>query len=227
MVIGGFLKSSFIDYPDKIAAVIFTRGCNFRCPYCHNSELLDGQGGWMSREDLMEQIRGRIRYLDGLVVSGGEPTLHRDLPEFLAELRETGLSLKLDTNGTAPGMLKYLLEEGLVDYVAMDVKAPFSSYGRVAGSLVNIRDIEKSVKLLMDGPVPYEFRTTVARELLSPGDLEELAGDIRGADRYVLQRFRDSDGVLVGEGRFSAYGPAEMQEMAEKMSGHFRQVVVR
>ena len=228
MRVGSLLKSSFIDYPDRIAAVLFTRGCNFRCPYCHNRELLESDGPLLLPDEIDRVLAPRIKYLDGLVISGGEPTLHPDLPDWIRHLKKTtGLAIKLDTNGTQPGVLRRLIRDGLVDFVAMDVKGPSTRLPEVAGRLVDVGAIRESVRLLMEGDLPYEFRTTVARELLSPDDLTQLAEEISGARRYVLQSFRDNDEVLAGPGLYSPYTPAEMEQFRKNLQQHFETMLVR
>lgn len=228
MRIGSLLKSSFIDYPDRIAAVLFTRGCNFRCPYCHNRELLEAEGGILAQEEIDRVLASRVKYLDGLVISGGEPTLHPDLADWIRHLkRTTGLAVKLDTNGTQPGVLRRLIRDGLVDYVAMDVKGPAHRLPEVAGRLVDVGAIRESVRLLMEADLPYELRTTVARELLSPEDLSQLAQEISGARRYVLQSFRDSGEVLAGSGRYSPYPPGDMEQFRQNLKHHFGTMLVR
>jgi pyruvate formate lyase activating enzyme len=227
MIIGGHLKTSFIDYPDKVSTVFFTRGCNFRCPYCHNSELVLGTEGDTESAYIQTYLDKKKKYLDGIVVSGGEPTIHKDLPEFMAWLKSWGLPLKLDTNGTNPRMLKQLLRDELVDYVAMDVKAPLRKYGEVAAAIVSIQDIQESREMLIASGINYEFRTTVARELLSLDDIREIADELAGAKRYALQRFKDNEEVLAGAGQFTAYTPEEMNGLKDDLAGRFETLIVR
>jgi len=227
MNIGGHLKSSFIDYPDKISTVFFTRGCNFRCPYCHNSALVLGTEENVEMDYIEQFLRERKKYLDGIVVSGGEPTIQQDLPDFLSWLQAFGLPVKLDTNGSNPRMLEVLLKKGLVDYVAMDIKAPLAKVGNLAGVMVSLSDVRSSIDLLMQGETDYEFRTTVAKELLSLEDLYALALEIQGAKRYVLQRFRDNEEVLAGPGLFSAYTLEEMRQLQERIDPYLEQVLLR
>ena len=227
MIIGGHLKTSFIDYPDKVSTVFFTRGCNFRCPFCHNAELVLNTEGDTEASYIEQFLHKKKKYLDGIVISGGEPTLHKDLPEFIHWLRTWELPIKLDTNGTNPRMLKRLLGEGLLDYVAMDVKAPLRKYAEVAGAMVSVQDVEKSRRLLMDASIGYEFRTTVAKELISLSDIEEIADELDGARRYALQRFKDNEEVLAGQGRFTSYTMEELAPLKDTLEKRFETFLLR
>ncbi len=192
MVIGGFQKVSLSDFPGYISAIIFTRGCGFRCPYCHNPELVDPPryADEIPVEKIFKHLRSRQRRLQGVVVTGGEPTMHADLPRFLETIRSLGFAIKLDTNGSHPDMLEQVLAARLVDYVAMDIKASPESYSRLAGVPVNTSDIERSLGLLKRAAVPYELRTTYVESLLSETDLKGIARLAAGCTRYVLQPFR-------------------------------------
>jgi pyruvate formate lyase activating enzyme len=174
MEIGGYLPFSLNDYPGHPAAVVFTQGCNYRCPYCHNAELLDRAKGICDSEDVVDRLRRRRGLLSGVVISGGEPTVQDDLPTFCAGLHELGFRVKLDTNGSHPAMLSRLLNEGLVDYVAMDIKAPLKDYCIVAGVTADTADIRTSIELLIAGNIPHRFRTTVVPGLLKREDLEAI-----------------------------------------------------
>lgn len=176
MKIGGLVKFSLIDYPGHVAAVLFTQGCNFRCPYCHNPELVypEQYGALVPQEEIKTFLSKRCGQLDGVVITGGEPTLHADLPEFIADIRSYGYKIKLDTNGSNPEMLKKLLADKLVDFVAMDIKAPMSKYSRVAGVPTDTSAIRESIATLKSCGVPHEFRITMDTSLLTAGDLSEL-----------------------------------------------------
>lgn len=195
IIIGGLQKSSLIDYPEKIAAIIFTQGCNFRCPYCHNPELIEGKGETVN--GVLEFLKTRIGKLDGVVITGGEPTIHKDLPEFIKEIKGLGFAVKLDTNGTNPEMLNTLIQEKLIDYVAMDIKAPIGQYSdkysEVTCSSVNIDNILKSIEILKNSQIyqnfDYEFRTTVVKSQLTTDDFEEIGKLIKGSKKYYLQKF--------------------------------------
>lgn len=214
MIFNGFQKMTLLDFPGKVAATLFLGGCNLRCPFCHNASLvLDGK----SREEYGEAeillyLEKRRGLLDGVCVTGGEPLLRRELPDFLKKLRALGYAVKLDTNGTMPDRLAELCREGLVDYVAMDVKNSLPRYAETVGlSHFDTAPIEKSIDLLLSGAVDYEFRTTVIRELHTVEDIKHLAERIRGARRYFLQGFVDS-GDLLSEG-LSAVPKEVMEEM--------------
>jgi len=193
MFIGGLQKSSLIDYPEKISAIIFTQGCNFRCPYCHNPELIEvkskEQRVKSSKTELFDFLKSRIGKLDGVVITGGEPTLHKDLPEFIKKIKDLGFSVKLDTNGTNPKMLQKLIDEKLIDYVAMDIKAPLDKYAEVVCAKVDTSKIQESIDILKNSDIEYEFRTTVVKSQLSYYDFEQIGNLIRGGRKYYLQRF--------------------------------------
>ena len=194
MKIAGFQKNSFVDYPEKIAAVVFTQGCNMRCGYCHNSMLINDEKkeNMISEEEILEFLKKRKNLLDGVVVTGGEPTLQKSLEEFIRKIKALGYPVKLDTNGTNPLILKSLIDKKLVDYVAMDIKAPFIKYNDICCSTINIENVKHSIEILLQGKVDYEFRTTLAPEL-DQEDINEMVKMITGAKKYVLQHCREID----------------------------------
>jgi pyruvate formate lyase activating enzyme len=192
LLIGGFQAFSLSDYPGKAAAIVFTQGCNFRCPFCHNSSLIplgEDSGESFSVTDLLRQLRERRTLLDGVVVTGGEPTIQSGLPQFLRTVREMGYAVKLDTNGSRPKMLRRLLAEGLVDYIAMDVKAPLRCYDRLTGVSAPLRAIRGSIKIIARSGIPHEFRTTVVKPLLSENDISSIRETIPAGSRHTLQVF--------------------------------------
>ena len=197
MKIQGLQKMTLLDYPGRVACTVFLGGCDFRCPFCHNFELVVGpMPEAMSEDEFFAFLDKRQGLLDGVAITGGEPCLRSDLPEFAARIREAGFSVKLDTNGYHPAMLRRLVEEGLVDYVAMDIKNSPDKYARTAGlQEVDPERISESIALLMDGLIPYEFRTTVVRELHEARDFEEIGKWITGARQYFLQAFTVRDTV--------------------------------
>ena len=197
MDIHGLQKLTLLDYPGKVACTVFLGGCDFRCPYCHNWELVDGSyPPSMGEEEFFSFLKKRQALLDGVCVTGGEPLLRSELPEFLRKIRALGYLVKLDTNGSHPQRLRQLLKEGLVDYVAMDIKNSPDRYGETVGRPdLDIAPIQESVRLLMEGTVDYEFRTTVVNELHSEEDFHAIAGWLRGAKRCFLQPFADRDTV--------------------------------
>ena len=193
MRIGGLQKLTLIDYPGRMAATVFTVGCNMRCPFCHNPELVHGAtSGSLETETVWEELEARRGFLDAVVVSGGEPTLQPDLPEFIERLKQTGLLVKLDTNGLRPDVLEDLLRCGLIDYVAMDVKAPFGRYAEFTGIDADPGRIEQAMALTRTAPA-YEFRTTVAPGL-TLDDLRQILTALRPEDAYFLQVFQVPEG---------------------------------
>ena len=190
MIFGGFTPCTLIDYPGEIAAIVFTIECNFRCPYCHNPELVDETVEKVYTEKkILSFLKKRKGLIHALVITGGEPTMHDDLTVFIRKVKKLGFLVKLDTNDTNPVMLSKLIDENMIDYFAMDIKAPLQSYHVTAGRPVDILALEKSIKILMENKIPYEFRTTVIKALLPPDDLKVIAQQIKGAEKYYLQKF--------------------------------------
>ncbi|MCD6360762.1 MAG: anaerobic ribonucleoside-triphosphate reductase activating protein, partial [Armatimonadetes bacterium] len=189
-VMNGMQRTSFIDYPGKIVSTVFFGRCNFRCPYCHNSDLVFNRDlPEIEGTVLLEHLENRRGKLDGICITGGEPTLHPDLPDFIRAVKERGFLVKLDSNGTNPGMLEELFDENLVDYMAMDIKAPKEKYPEITGVKVNMEPIQRSIDVLRKKAPDYEFRTTAVRELTDEGGLMAIAKWIAGSKRYVLQQF--------------------------------------
>ena len=201
MKINGFQKLTLLDFPEKMACIIFTAGCNFRCPFCHNASLvthIDNDAAY-TEEEIFSYLEKRKGLLEGVCISGGEPLLQPDIEEFIKKIKAMGYAVKLDTNGSFPEKLIHLAESGLIDYVAMDIKNCKEKYALTAGNeALNIGDIEKSVDFLLRGTVDYEFRTTVEDSLHTVEDIEKIADWIKGAKRYFLQNFTDS-GDIIGE----------------------------
>ena len=193
MTLGGLQKLTLIDYPGRLAATVFTVGCNFYCPYCHNPELVDSarikKQPEVSEKELFDFLAARQGLLEGVCVTGGEPTLQADLPEFIRKIKDLGYLVKLDTNGSNPVALERLLNDRLVDYVAMDIKAPLEKYKKVVGPKVSLQDIQRSVELTRSAP-DYEFRTTVLPRLHSAKDILSIGRWLQGAKKYYLQQFR-------------------------------------
>ncbi len=197
MKIHGLQKMTLLDFPGKVACTVFLGGCDFRCPFCHNYELLDGSApALMDEEELLRFLRGRRGLLDGVAITGGEPLLRKDLPELLRAIRELGFAVKVDTNGNHPEALEAILSEGLADYIAMDIKNSPEKYALTAGlKVLDLAPIRQSVRLLLDSAIPYEFRTTVVDELHEASDFEAIGQWIAGAKAYYLQAFTDRDSV--------------------------------
>jgi pyruvate formate lyase activating enzyme len=191
MIIGGLQKTSLIDFPGKVSCVCFVSGCNFRCPYCHNPDLVHHpENAFMDEGAFLAFIRERRGFLDGVVISGGEPTLQKDLPAFVSRIKREGFAVKLDTNGSHPSMIQELMEKRLVDYVAMDVKTEPSLYPRFIRKDVNPEDIRSSIERIMAAGIAYEFRTTCVRPFVDAETVEAIGRLIQGCSLYVLQPFR-------------------------------------
>ena len=199
MKISGLQKMTLLDYPGKIAATVFTGGCNFRCPFCHNASLVfnDGNTQGISEKDFFGFLSRRKGLLDGVCISGGEPLLQEEIGRFIAETKSLGFLVKLDTNGSFPARLKDLVNNGLIDYVAMDIKNSPAGYAETAGTTEAVLSkIRESVDFLLAGPVEYEFRTTVVKDFHTKEDFTAIGKWIRGAGRYFLQRFEDSGNII-------------------------------
>jgi pyruvate formate lyase activating enzyme len=210
MNIQGFQKLTLLDFPGHMACTVFTGGCNLHCPFCHNAGLVNSPCEAKSLSDeVLEYLNKRRGILDAVCITGGEPTLQPDLEDYIRKIKALGYKVKLDTNGYLPKRLQDLIDKGLLDYVAMDIKSSLWRYGRVCGADIDMGKIKKSIDILMSEKIDYEFRTTVAKPLFSKGDFVEIGKMIKGAKRYYLQGFLDS-GDIVGEG-ISAYSEDEMR----------------
>ncbi|MBQ9032424.1 MAG: anaerobic ribonucleoside-triphosphate reductase activating protein [Parasporobacterium sp.] len=227
MNIHGLQKMTLLDFPEHVACTVFLGGCDFRCPFCHNFELVDGSAKpVMEEEELLAFLSRRQGLLDGVAVTGGEPCLHPDLPELLARIRELGFPVKLDSNGYHPDMLRTLLDQHLVDYIAMDIKNSPVNYARTAGlPEVDMGRIRESISLLMEQAPEYEFRTTVIRELHEEADFHGIGELIRGAEHYYLQPFTDRDSVPFGG--FHAPEEEQLNAYADIMRSFVETVRVR
>lgn len=197
MTVEGLQKLTLLDFPGHTACTVFLGGCNFRCPFCHNFELAARPAApLMDEEELLAFLQKRQGLLDGVAITGGEPLMRRELPELLRKIKALGYLVKLDTNGSFPKRLKEVVAEGLVDYVAMDVKNAPERYGKTVGfKKLNLEPVQESVAFLMTGAVEYEFRTTVIQQLHGPGEMAALATWLAGAKRYYLQQFKQSEQV--------------------------------
>lgn len=214
MRISGIQKLTLLDYPGKTACIIFCYGCNFICPFCHNALLVTEKAeSFVSEEEIFAFLKKRQGVLDGVCVTGGEPTLQKDLKGFLGKIKDMGYSVKLDTNGYKPDTLKEIIDEGLCDYVAMDIKNSFEKYALTVGREIDTDKILESIAILKEGRVPCEFRTTVVKDFHTKEDIKEIAELLKGDIPWYLQQFKDS-GQLIEEG-LSPYGKAEMAELTE------------
>jgi pyruvate formate lyase activating enzyme len=229
MIIQGLQKLTLLDYPGKLAATVFLGGCNFRCPFCHNSSLVlsPGASGVMSEESVINFLAERRPKLTAVCISGGEPTMNADLPSFIYRIKELGFSVKLDTNGTSPEMLYALTADELIDYVAMDIKSSKAGYALAAGKPnIDISAVEESVAYLLTGSVDYEFRTTLVRGIHTDADMIGIGEWIRGAKRYFLQGYKNSGEIISPEG-LSAFSKEEMTAMLSLVKPYVESVALR
>ena len=229
MNIMGLEKMTLLDYPGKVACTVFFAGCNFRCPFCHNPSLVFGKNLPASVEtaDFFDFLSRRIGLLDGVCITGGEPLLQPEIVDFISRIQQMGFDVKLDTNGSRPDTLAYLLDHELIDYVAMDIKNSKEHYGKTIGVPdYDIQPIEHSVELLKDCDIPYEFRTTVVREFHGVDQMLGIGRWISGADTFVLQSFARSDELLSHE-NMSACSPEQMCEFKHLLSPLVEQVYIR
>ena len=242
MQIHGFNKTTLLDYPEHIAATVFTGGCNFRCPFCHNGELVLDPGcqPLISEEEVLSYLKKRQGILQGVCVTGGEPTLQKDLKDFLGKIKELGYLVKLDTNGYRPGVLWDLLQNGLVDYVAMDLKASRKNYATAAGlKTMDLSRIEESIGILKSSGIPYEFRTTVVKGIHRVEEFENIGRWIAGCPVYYLQNYEENENCLyriqqtaenAGNGnrdRFEAFSREELEQMAELAGKYVGKIALR
>jgi pyruvate formate lyase activating enzyme len=198
MIINGFEKLSLVDYPGLTAATVFTGACNMRCPFCHNAILvIDSQHQPIVEEQyVIDYLNKRKGIIDGLCITGGEPTLQKDLAQFIAKCRETGVRIKLDSNGTNPEILKELIEKNLLDYVAMDIKNCKEKYSITANAKIDLTHIQESIDILESSGIDHEFRTTLVKEFHTLSDIEKIAQWLDGTNKYYLQKFEDKGGCL-------------------------------
>jgi pyruvate formate lyase activating enzyme len=230
MNIAGFTKFSLIDYPGRISAVVFLQGCNLRCPYCHNRELVIP--GFFSKTveegEFFRFLKQRKGKLQGVVITGGEPTIQRDLEFFVKKIKDLGFYVKIDTNGLNPDVIENLIQKRLVDYIAMDIKAPLEKYEKLSGVTVDKEKLKSSISIIRAGKVDYEFRTTLIKGILSYLDIERIVSLIKGSKRYVLQNFYP-DGNLVDTGfrNFSSFSKNELFDIKSSIEKYFKEVVVR
>jgi len=229
MEIKGFQGTSLLDYPGKIASLVFFGGCNLTCPFCHNPGLVldPGQYPDLSVELLLDELAERRTFIDGVVISGGEPTLDPGLPDFLRRIKELGLLVKLDTNGLAPRVLERLIAGNLVDYVAIDLKTAPERYPQLHSGPVSVADLERSVSLLVDGAVDHEFRTTCVPGFVGQGDIRRIGETLQGARRWVLQQFVPRHALSLHMQGIEPYPPAQLELLAALAAPYAREVSIR
>ena len=228
MKICGLQKTTLLDFPGRVAATLFTGGCNFRCPFCHNSGLLSGDAeAAYSVREILQFLEKRKRILEGVCITGGEPTLQPDLEDFIWDIRSLGLAVKLDTNGYRPDVLKALCQKGLLDYAAMDIKAGRDRYETAAGVCgLDMKRIDESIRFLLEGHLPYELRTTVVRGIHEAEDFRQIGPWIKGCRRYFLQAFKDSGDILVPQA-YDAFSAEEMRAFMELVRPYAEEVSLR
>ncbi|MBR4949722.1 MAG: anaerobic ribonucleoside-triphosphate reductase activating protein [Clostridia bacterium] len=228
MIFGGFQKLTLLDYPGKVACTVFTKGCNFLCPFCHNSFLVNEieRADEISSEEILSYLKKRVGILEGVCITGGEPLLHKELEDFLREVKKIGYFVKLDTNGSFPERLKDLVNKGLIDYVAMDIKNSFEKYEKTAGwKKGDLSKISESIDFLINGDIDYEFRTTVVEEFHTEEDIEKIAEKLKGAKKYFLQNFTDSGNVI--EENLHPVSKEKLQKMKEKARQTLENTMIR
>ena len=215
MIIKGLQKTTLLDFPTKVACTVFTGGCNFRCPFCHNASLVidPDYSQLIDTNRFFEYLDKRKGILDGVCITGGEPLLQKDIEDFIKEIRSRGYAVKLDTNGSVPKTLSELVNKKLVDYVAMDIKSSQKKYFEACGTNRYTDSVIESVNILLSSDIEYEFRTTVVRELHNKEDFHDIGKWIQGAPRYFLQQFKDSGDLIEKQIGFSAYNKEEMEEI--------------
>jgi pyruvate formate lyase activating enzyme len=228
MKIAGIEKLSLVDYPGKISTIVFTQGCNFKCGYCQNPDLIGEKGQYSAQEqDVLDFLKKRTSMIEGVVITGGEPTLQKDLPEFIQKIKDLGYSVKLDTNGTDPDMLEKLLKEYLVDYLAIDVKTSMENYPVIAGAKDKVEKVRSSIYLTMTSTIPYEMRTTCVPGIVDEEDIKKMAELCRGAKSFYLQHFRPTTTLDASFGRTIPYPKHTLERFKEILSEHIEKVEIR
>ena len=216
MKISGFDKLTLLNYPDKVACTIFTSGCNLRCPFCHNSGLVTNNYNEISFDSIYEYLKKRIGILDGVCITGGEPLIHADIKDYIKKIKDLGYLVKIDTNGCNPKLLKELIDLKLVDYIAMDIKNIYSKYDITSGVKVNIDNIKKSISIIENSGIDYEFRTTIVKEFHSTQDIKEILSYISNNSNYYIQNFKNSNDVF--NRNLSSFSENELVEMKNEIN---------
>lgn len=231
MKIGGLQPVTLLDYPHKVAAIIFASGCNMRCPFCYNSNLVLPEQINLSQlldsKKTLDFLTRRRKYLEGVVITGGEPTLQPRLPAFCRKLKKMGYEIKLDTNGLLPEVLAKLLEDKLIDYIAMDIKGPLAQYKKFCGVAIDAKKIRVSIELVMKSGLPYEFRSTLVKGLHKQEDVAKMARAIKGAALYYLQNYHDSARPLLADFKGGSFFNKEMEEFRKIAAEFVKECKVR
>ncbi len=229
MKIGGLQKVSLIDYPGAICAIVFLQGCNFKCGYCHNPELVDPErfGKCIDEKKIMEFLATRKGKLDAVSITGGEPTIQKDLIEFVKKIKKMGFAVKIDTNGSQPQVLKNLLKANLLDFIAIDIKAPWEKYGKMTRVPADTRSIQESISLVLQSKISHEFRTTVVESRLNANDIMEISKLISGAQRYVLQKFIPTKALDKKYLKEKTLSDEELEQLKKRIEKDIPYVIVR
>jgi pyruvate formate lyase activating enzyme len=223
MKIGAIQKFSLIDYPGKICAILFTQGCNFKCPYCHNPELVIPEcfGPCISEKEVLSFLNLRKGKLDAISISGGEPSLQSGLASFIRQIKSLGYLVKLDTNGTWPDAIFDLLDQSLLDYIAMDIKAPFSKYSEIAQAPVRVEEIQRSIRLIRESGIDHEFRTTIVRGFLCGKDIREIAEFIGPGEKYIIQKFVSGKSIDENLSKNYEFPDLDYDKLIRDLTGSF------
>ena len=227
--IKGLQKTSMVDYPPYIAATVFLAGCNFRCGYCYNREIVFDEGdSFVSEKEFFQFLDKRKKWLDAVCITGGEPTLHTGLLKFMKKIKEKGILVKLDTNGTKPDVLREVIEEKVVDYIAMDIKAQLNKYNEITNSKVDTKNIKKSVGIIRNSGINYEFRTTVVAGVVAKEDLLEIGEWLKGSRKYCIQQFVKAETMLDESFKTKEqYTDDELKEFKKILEPYFDEVELR
>ena len=228
MKIGGFQKTSLLDYPDTVSAIIWTVGCNFHCPFCYNKDIVEEKIGLISEKEIFDFLEKRKGLIDGLVITGGEPLMQEDIADFCEKVKKLGYLVKIDTNGTYPEKLKELADKKLVDYIAMDIKAPKKKYKDLSGVKADIKKIQKSIDIIRKSGVDYEFRTTFIPEFLTQKDIVEIGEWLKGSKRFYIQQFKNDVPMISSKmSSIKPYPREEVFDTLEKIKPFFEFCDVR
>jgi pyruvate formate lyase activating enzyme len=228
MKIGGFQETSLLDYPGKISSIIWTVGCNFHCPFCYNPQLVNEKSEIISEEKILSFLKNRIGKIDALSISGGEPLIQKDINIFIEKVKKLGLLVKIDTNGAFPEKLKELIDENLIDYIAMDVKAPPVKYNVLSGVKVDLSKINESIEIIKNSSLDYEFKTTIIPTFLDKTDIIKIAEWLKGAKKYCIQQFKTNTPLLSDElMSLSAYKDSYLLEIKKTINDYFDECLIR
>lgn len=228
MIIAGMQKLSLVDYPGHLSLVVFLQGCNFKCDYCHNPDLISYVKKFdLSEKEFFEYLAGRKKIIEGVVVTGGEPTIHKDLPAFLKKIRKAGFKVKLDTNGSNPRLLEQLMCEGILDYIAMDIKTAFTKYSRVTSEADIAKKVIESISLILFSTTPYEFRTTCVPGIVNAEDFMEIGEKVKNAKRYCLHQFQNQLTYNKDFQKIKPYSKKEFKRFRDILEGFVETVDIR